>query len=176
MRASAHFILSLSLLALATATVSLAQSPAASETTTVPRRNTKWQSAQQIGSSQPRLLVVTLDQPHRKHSCRVESFTQDRLICSRVIGGPRTYFPRQILAIMIPGDNSTRIKLLLGLNAAMGAAIWGTVVLAATCPACAAGTATAALLLFCAAGAISIGDGQPERSIYQAPGQGSSEN
>jgi hypothetical protein len=172
---STHLILPLTLLAIAASTAAIAQSSTQTETIPISGGNTSWQAAQQFGSSQPRLLVVTLDEPHHRHSCRVESFTLEKLVCSRAIGGPRTYFPQQVLTLTIPGDGATRVKLLIGLNAAIGAAIWGTVVLAAACPACAAGTAAAALLLFCAAGAISIGDGQSERLIYTAPGHDDSD-
>ena len=61
-------------------------------------------------------------------------------MCARVFGGPRIYLPQQILALIIPGDDAVRIRLALGFNAGLGAAIWGTFVLAATCPACAVGT------------------------------------
>jgi hypothetical protein len=177
MQAAAPHILCLSLfLALATANIASAQSSTTAEMVSIQGGNTSWQAAQHFASSQPRLVVVTLDQPHRRHSCRVESFTKERLVCSRAFRGPQLYLPQQVLNLLIPGDNGTRIKLLLGLNAAMGAAIWGTVVLAAACPACAAATATAALLLFCAAGAISIGDDLPERLIYHAPSQEPSRN
>ena len=59
----------------------------------------------------------------------------------------------------------------LGANAGLGAAIWGTVVLAATCPACAVATGITALFFFGAAGAILIADDQPDRLLYLAPGQ-----
>ena len=56
-------------------------------------------------------------------------------------------------------------------NGGMGAAIWGTVVLAATCPACAVGTGIVAFVLFGFAGAIAFTDDQPDRLLYLAPGQ-----
>jgi len=43
--------------------------------------------------------------------------------------------------------------------------------LAAPCPACAVVTGIVALLLFGAAGAILVGDNQPDRLLYLAPGQ-----
>jgi hypothetical protein len=161
-------------LALVFATVALAQSPDSTETLTVPFGRTPistWQVAQQVGSSKGKLLIVTVDQPHRRQTCRVQSFAQDRLVCSRAIGGPRTYLPQQVLALLIPGDANLKLRLVLGLNVGIGTAIWGTVVLASICPACAAATGVAALLLFCAAGAILIGDDQPDHLLYLAPGQ-----
>jgi hypothetical protein len=130
-----------------------------------------WQIAQQVGSSNHRLYVVTLDQPQRRQSCRVRSFTADKLVCSRGLGTPRTYRRQEIVALIVPGDHDLRIQLLVGLNIGMGAAIWATVVLAAACPACAVGTGVAALLLFCAAGAIGFVDGQEDRVLYLARGQ-----
>ena len=61
--------------------------------------------------------------------------------------------------------------MVLGLNGGLGAAIWGAVVLAATCPVCAVATGIAAYFFFGAAGAILIGDDQPDRLLYLAPGQ-----
>jgi hypothetical protein len=58
------------ILALVSATISLAQSPTSTETTTTSVYNT-WQVAQQIGSPQKKLFVVTLDQPHRRRTCRI---------------------------------------------------------------------------------------------------------
>jgi hypothetical protein len=95
----------------------------------------------------------------------------DKLICSRAIGGPRTYLSQQVLALILPGDDGLKLRLVLGLNAGLGAAIWGTIVLAAACPACAVATGIVAFCFFSAAGAILIGDDQPDRAIYLAPGQ-----
>jgi len=53
----------------------------------------------------------------------------------------------------------------------LGAAIWGTVVLAPVCPPCAVGTGIAAFLIFGATGAVLIGDDMPDRLLYLAPGQ-----
>jgi hypothetical protein len=106
-----------------------------------------------------------------RQTCRVQSFTNDKLVCSRAIGGPRTHLPKQVAALILPGDGSLKLKLMLGLNGGSGAAIWGTVVLAAACPACAVATGVVALVLFCAAGAIGMGDDQPDRLLYLAPGQ-----
>jgi hypothetical protein len=118
-----------------------------------------------------KFVVVTVDQPNRKQACRVQSFTKDKLVCTRVIGGPRTYLSNQVIALIVPGDDALRIRLVLGFNAGLGAAIWGTIVLAATCPACGVATGIAALIMFAAAGATLIGDGQPERLLYVAAGQ-----
>lgn len=155
---------------LASATFALAQAPTSPPSPaispTAPRL-----VAQSAGSSKGRLIVVTQDHPQRWQTCRIQTFTQDKLVCSRAIGGPRIYLPRQIVALILPGDGNLRLRLVLGLNAGLGAAIWGTVALAAPCPACAAATGIAALLLFCAAGSILIGDEQPDRLVYLAPGQ-----
>ena len=147
-----------------------ARAQAISVPVTPPVLLSSWEVAQQIGSSKHRILVVTLDQPERKQACRVQSLTKDELVCSRPLGNPRTYRPEEVLALIVPGDEALRIRVLLGLNGGMGAAIWGTVVLAAACPACAVGTGVVALVLFGAAGAIAYGDGQEEQSFYVAPG------
>jgi hypothetical protein len=145
-----------------------AQTPMSKE---APAITSAWQIAQQVGSSKAMLFVVTLGRTQRKQACRVKSFTLDKLVCSATIGRSRTYLPQQIVAIILPGDENLKLKLWLGLNCGVAAASWGTVVLAATCPPCAVGTGVAALLLFGAAGAILVGDDQPESLLYLAPGQ-----
>jgi hypothetical protein len=132
--------------------------------------NHTWESAQMRGSSDHKLIVVTLDQPHHAQTCRVKSFTTDKLVCKLAFGRRRTYLPKQVAALIRPGDDALRVELFLGFNGGLGAAIWGTVVLAATCPACAAATAFAALVFFAAAGAIAYVDGQSEFLLYLAPG------
>jgi hypothetical protein len=159
-------ILTLCAVVLASATVARGQS------TTIPigGGSHTWQDAQSSGSSNRKLYVVTIDQPERRQSCRVQSFTADKLVCSRAIGGSRTYRPQQILALIIPGDVvRARIPIWLALNAGLGASIWGTVVLTATCPACAAVTAIAAFFYFGYAGAVVFTDDVPDKLLYLAP-------
>jgi hypothetical protein len=111
-----------------------------------------------------------MDQPERRQSCRVQSFTEDGLVCSRAIGGSPTYRPQQILALIIPGDVvGARIPIWLALNAGLGASIWGTVVLTAICPACAAVTAIAAFFFVGYAGAVLYSDDVPDKLLYLAP-------
>ena len=146
--------------------------PTSSETLAIPiSTSNSWQVAQSVGSSKGKLFVVTLDQPQRLQTCHIRSFTLDKLVCSRAIGGPRTYLEQQVLALIIPGDEGLKLPIVLGLNSGLGAAIWGTVVLAAACPACAVATGVVALFFFGAAGAILIADDQPDRLLYLAPGQ-----
>jgi len=147
-----------------------AQSATSSAAPAITTINT-WQLAQQVGSSKGKLLVVTTEQPHRGQTCRIQSFTLDKLVCSRAVGAPRTYLPQQVVALILPGDHDFKLRFVLGANGAMAAAIWATVALAATCPACAVATGIVALVLFCAAGAVLIGDEQPDRLLYLAPGQ-----
>lgn len=165
-----HILTSI-VLTLVSATIAFAQSSTSIE---IPvDSHNSWQAAQLVGASKSKLKlsVVTIDQPNHRQTCHVQSFTVDKLVCSRAVGGPRTYLPQQILALIVPGDDRLRIPIWLGLNGGLGAAIWGTVALAAACPACAAGTAIAALICFGAAGAIAYGDDQPDRLLYLAPGQ-----
>jgi len=138
-------------------------------------RNSSWQVAETSGASMYKLAVVTLDHPDRMQSCRVKSFTSDRLVCARLIGRPHSYRADQVLAIIVPGDGGLRLPIWLSLNAVSGAAIWGTVVLTATCPPCAAATAFAALVFLGAAGAIALADDVTNKLLYLAPGQELSE-
>jgi hypothetical protein len=163
-------VLILFTLSLFSATIACAQSPASSE---IPAANADnaWRAAQLVGSSKRSLFVVTLDRPNRRQSCRVRSFTLDKLVCSRTIGAPRSYPPHQIAALILPGDDRLKLRLLLGLNAGLATAAWGTVMLVATCPVCAVVTGVTVLLLLGAAGAVLIADDQPDRLLYLAPGE-----
>ncbi len=163
-------IITLFAMVLISATVALAQSHFSTSIQAIPTSNS-WQGAQQVGSSKGKLFVVTLDQPHRRQTCRIQSFTPDKLVCFRALGGSRTYLPEQVVALILPGDGHLRLWLVLGLNSGLGTAIWGTVVFAAACPGCAVATGIAALCFFLAAGAVLIGDDQPDRLLYLAPGE-----
>jgi hypothetical protein len=163
-------ILTIFPLAIVSATIALAQSITSSEVPAIATNNS-WQATQLAGSSKGKLYVVTLDQPHRRQTCRIQSFTMDKLVCSHTIGGPRTYLPQQIAALIVPGDDGLKVRLVLGLNGGIAAAIWGTVVLAVSCPACAVATGIVALVLFSAAGAVLAGDDRPDYLLYLAPGQ-----
>jgi hypothetical protein len=129
--------------------------------------NNNWQFTPTKG----RLFVVTFDQPNRRQNCHFQSITPDKLVCSRAIGGPRTYLRRQVVALLLPGDGDSKLPFVLGFNGAGAAAVWGTVVLAASCPVCAVATGIAALLIFGTAGAVLIADDQPDHLLYLAPGQ-----
>jgi len=166
----ARRILTFSAVAVVAASMAGAQSQALPEAIKVADAHT-WLDAQSAASSGHKLFLVTLDKPDRHKACRVQSFSSEKVVCSRAIGGPRTYLRQQLLAIILPGDDGLKLKLLLWFNGGLGAAIAGTIVLVATCPACAAATALAALVLFSAAGAIAYGDDVPARLLYLAPGR-----
>jgi len=140
-----------------------------SATSPIDHNTHAWEAAQSGGKSERRLQIITADQPERKQTCRVKSFTSDKLVCAHGVGGSRTYTPAQVIAVIIPGDMRSRIPIFVGFNVGLGAAIWGTVVLAAACPACAAATALAALICFSAAGAFAYADDQPDRVLYLTP-------
>jgi len=170
LRRTIRSILTLFALALVSASIALAQSRISTGAPAITTRNT-WQVAQLVGSSKSKLFVVTLDQPHRRQTCRIQSFTTEKIVCSRAIGRPRTYLPQQVVALILPGDDGLKLRLALGLNGALAAAIWGTVAFAGPCPACAVATGIAALVFFGAAfGAAFIADYQPDRLLYLAPG------
>jgi hypothetical protein len=130
-----------------------------------------WQVARSTSSSRDKILVVTVDKPSRKQSCRVQSFTDEKIVCSRAFGGSRTYLKQQVAALILPGDGALAAELFVGFNAGLGASIWATVVLAAACPICAAGTALAAFVFFDLAGLTAFTGGEPDTLVYLAPGQ-----
>jgi hypothetical protein len=131
---------------------------------------TSWNSLAQI-NPRGKLLIVTLAQPTYRHTCAVHSFTATGLVCKGPFGTTRTYKSSDIAALIVSGEFDLKIRLVLAFNAALGASIWGTVVLAATCPGCAVATGIAALFFFGGAGAILIGDDVPDRLLYLAPGE-----
>jgi hypothetical protein len=130
-----------------------------------------WAKVSAIASSRKKIIIATLAQPTRRRTCRVQSFTAGQLVCKGSFGTTHIYKPQEIAALIIPGDNDIRIRFLLGFNSALGAAVWGTVVLAPVCIPCAVATGIAALIFFGAAGATCYGDGQSEALICSAPGQ-----
>jgi len=132
-----------------------------------------WKSAEDLTPIKSKRYVVTTDQPDRKQGCRVQSLTDDELVCSRANGGSRTYKREQIVALINPGTKSETLAFFLGFNAGLGASIWGTVALVATCPVCAAATAFAAFIFFGMAGVTAMADdaSAPEKLLYLAPGQ-----
>jgi len=163
-------VMTLIAIVIVTTTMACSQSSTSLDVPTVNPGNS-WQDALGLGAVEHKIFVVTVDKPDRKQKCHIQSFTPDKLVCSRASGEQRTFLKRQVVAIILPGEGGLRAKILLGLSGGVGAAVWGTVVLAAACPACAVGTGIAALLLFCAAGAIGIGDYQLDRLVYLGPGQ-----
>ena len=161
-------------LALASAITAVAQLSTSPETFVTPVSNASasdnWQAALQRWSSKGKLIVVTVDQPSRRQTCRLQSFTPDELVCSRAFGHHRTYLRQQVTALILPGYGGLQLAELLVLHGASGAAIWGTVVLAATCPACAAATAFAAFGYLIGA-AFVRGEDESDRLLYLGPGQ-----
>ena len=162
-------IVAISALVLASSCVAAAQAG----TTVTARVNgpaDDWQEALTTIASDHKVAVVTVDQPDRKQKCHIQSFTADKLVCSRAIGAPRTFSAQQVVAIILPGVHGRTLAFFLGFNGGLGASIWGTVVLAAACPACAVGTGIAALVFFELAGLTAFtGEDQPDKLLYLAP-------
>jgi hypothetical protein len=164
-------------LVIASATAAVAQSSTPRESFKVPLSNApagdNWQAALRTWSTFGKFVVVTVDQPNRRQSCQLQSFTPDQLVCSRANGRPRTYLQQQVAALLLPGDPGGfefMFATVFLFHGASGAAVWGTVVLAATCPVCAAATAFAAFGYLIGA-AFVRGEYQPDRLLYLAPGQ-----
>jgi hypothetical protein len=170
-------------LALVSTTFALAQTPAPVDlpaTIPVPNMDTAiltkepaegWQVAQSASSPGHKIIVVTIDKPDRRQSCRIQSFTDEKIVCSRAFGDSRTYLKQQIAALILPGDGGLATGLFIGFNAGLGASIWASVALAAACPVCAAGTALAALVFFELAGLTAFTGGEPDHLAYLAPDQ-----
>lgn len=106
-------------LVLVSTTIGFSESSTRVEPIGIHGRNSSWQVAQVAAASMHRFIVVTVDQLSQRQACRVQSFTAEKLVCARVIGGPRTYLPNQVPALIVPGDNAWRLRVLLGLNAGL---------------------------------------------------------
>ena len=130
-----------------------------------------WQTAQLRAPAGRKIQVVTKAQPTHRIACRVASFTGEQLLCKGAFGETRIYDSQDIAALIRPGDYNQRFPFVIGLNTAAGFAIWGTIVLVATCIPCAAATAFVALGVLGAAGAVLIADDQPDALLYLAPGE-----
>jgi hypothetical protein len=165
----------LTLIAIVVVTTTMACSQSSTSFEVPLNDHSSWQAAHLTGPSKGKLLVVTVDRPDHKQTCHIQSFTPDKLVCSRALGGSRTYLAQEVIALILPGDEGLRLPLWIGFNGGLGASIWATVVLAAACPVCAAGTGIAALFFFSAAGVTAYADGQPDKLLYLAPGQELSE-
>jgi hypothetical protein len=161
----------------ASASVAYGQNVSNVEIGAVKLSNNDWKHAEDITPIKSKRYVVTTDQPDRKQSCRVQSFTDEALVCSRANGRSRTYKRERVAALIIPGTKGESLAMFFGANAGLGASIWGTIVLAATCPVCAAGTAIAAVIFLGVAGVSVIADdaNAPEKLLYLAPSQGLSD-
>jgi len=171
-----RLILNLFALALAAATFAAAQSPTPREAFKTPFvyvANNDWQIALKVGSSKRTLFVVTQDQPQRRQTCHLRSFTADELVCSHGNRSLRTYFRQQVVALILPGDQYSKLsKVLWAVGfSEFGAAIWGSVVLAATCPACGVAAGIGTVFYFGMAALFASGEEQPDRVLYLAPGQ-----
>ena len=131
-------------------------------------RFTNWYSLAVVNPS-GKLFVVTTADPKHRHACRIQSFAVDQLICK---GGRQTNFRTdEIAALIVPGNYvSNRIRLVVG-NSILGAAIWGSIVLAPVCPLCAAGAAFAAADAFGFSSETLLCDHIPDHLLYLAPGQ-----
>ena len=174
-------LLTLEALILLTPTILLAQSPppapgpvpASSLVDSLHYNRAAFSSWDALAQINPggRVIIVTLSQPTSRHACSLDTFTPTELVCKGPFGTKRAYQFSQIAALIVPGELNLKIRIVLALNAALGASIWGTVVLAAACPACAVATGIAALVFFGGAGAILIGDDVPDRLLYLSPGQ-----
>jgi hypothetical protein len=130
-----------------------------------------WDYASLRAQPRAKVLVITMAQPSRRISCPVRSITSDQLTCNGPLGKTRIYKHEEVAALILPGDGGLQLRLWLGFNAALGAAAWGTYVLAPICMPCAATTGVAALFFFAAAGAMAYVDDQPDRLIYIDPSQ-----
>ncbi len=131
-----------------------------------------WQGAQGLVATKKKVEIITIAHPKRRYSCVVDSINANEIICEHS-GHITTFRAEDVAAVIEPGYHSHWYLYFAGSLAAAGAATWGTVVLAAVCPICAAATGVAALFLYVITpGTAFLSDGDSADSLlYLAPGQ-----
>jgi len=165
-------LLALATLTLLSATLALAQEPASTiGSKPAAASEDNWTFAQSFGSPKRKLFVATKAHPKLRHGCHVQSFTLDQIVCRDDLAVIHTYKRENVAAVILAGDSELRARVFIGANAALGAAIWGTIVLAPVCPPCAAATAFGAFVAFAVGGVTGYTDDVPDRLLYLAPGQ-----
>jgi hypothetical protein len=145
--------------------------PAVKPTPASNKAASTWEEARFRVPAGKKFIVVTLAEPTHRNSCRVQSVTLDRLTCKRPFRKTRAYNSQQIAALITPGDKGLWRVLFFGFNGGLGAAIWGTLILAPVCVPCAVGTGVAAYFFFGAAGVVLFSGFEPDSLLYLAPGQ-----
>jgi hypothetical protein len=168
-------ILILATLALLSATLALAQSPAlwSSWPPSAPRSNT-FRGAIAIGPSHGKLYVVTIAHPKQEQTCRIQSFKQDQLVCLGNHGHtPVVYRAQDIAALITPGLHSGILATFLGFVGAGAGAITGAVFLASISMIGAVAVAAAGgfLLLFSTYLAMGADSYDSDIVLYLAPSQ-----
>jgi hypothetical protein len=116
--------------------------------------------------------IITIAHPKLRHSCTVVSISANEIICGHS-GHTMTFRAEDVAAVIEPGEHSHWYLYFAGSLAAAGAATWGTVVLAAVCPICAAATGVAALFLYVITPGTAFlsDDDSADSLLYLAPGQ-----
>ena len=138
-----------------------------------PRSNT-FRGAMALGPTQGKLYVVTFAHPKQEQACRIQSFKEDQLVCSRNRGhAPVVYRAQDVAALITPGVHSGILPTFLGVVGAGAGAITGAVFLASVTIAGAVAVAVAGgfLLLLSTCVAMGADSDNPDSVLYLAPGQ-----
>ena len=167
-------LLTLATLTLLSATLALAQETSQPGDHDFAKQSTdNWGDTVTVSTSGKKLFVLTMANPTHRHTCRLQSFAADKLVCKGSFHKARVYKPQDIAALTISDDKHFKVRDLPELvvfNALAGASTWGTIVLVPTCPLCAAATAFAAVVYLVLSNSTFPVDG-PESLLYLAPGQ-----
>jgi hypothetical protein len=131
-----------------------------------------WQGAQALVVAKKNVKIITIAHPKLRHPCAVVSISANEIICGHS-GHTMTFRAEDVAAVIEPGEHSHWYLYFAGSLAAAGAATWGTVVLAAVCPICAAATGVAALFLYVITPGTAFlsDDDSADSLLYLAPGQ-----
>jgi hypothetical protein len=120
-------LLALATLTLLSATLAFAQDTSQPDNRDFAKKGTdNWEYAASIGSPQKKLFVVTMTDPTNRHTCHIQSFTADQLVCKGPFNEIRAYRPQDVTALIIPGSHTNVLAWFLGINAAGAAAMGGT--------------------------------------------------
>lgn len=147
--------------------------PWASWPPSTPRSDT-FRGAMALGPTQGKLFVVTIAHPKQKQTCRIQSFKEDQLVCSRSRGrAPIVYRAQDVAALITPGEHTNVVAWFLGYVGVGAGAITGAVFLASVTIIGAVPVAIAGgfILLMAPLTGMFADDDCPDTVLYLAPGQ-----
>jgi len=118
-------LLTLATLTLLSATLALAQNPSVETSNAMPRAG-DWQASIKFLQPGSKVNIYTTTHPNRSHSCKVQSFDDDKLVCDHILRhSSQTYSRTDIAQIDLPCPHARAFYPLIALGgSAIAAAIF----------------------------------------------------